>query len=550
MLKTGILSVVLLISISAFEQKSNHQQPKLVIGIVVDQMRFDYLKKFNFLFGENGFKRLLQNGTNCTQTFIPYYPSVTACGHACISSGSVPSLHGINGNTFYDYNNARVAYCVEDDKVNTIGSTNEKAGKMSPANLWVTALADEIRFANNFKNKSYGISIKDRGAILMAGHSANGAFWYDSKSGNFISSSYYMSELPQWLTNFNNKKYVDSFYLQNWSLAKEINIYQQWADTDNNGYEQNPFNDKEPPIFPYNLSSFVGKDYGKINFTPHSNHLLTKLALELIKNEKLGQNSDLTDFLSVSYSAPDYIGHAFGPNSWEELDNYIRLDKEIENLLNNLDVTVGKNNYTLFLTADHGVAPIAEYNKKLKIPSDNLDDKELKTIILEYLNQQKIDARIIKEVSEYNIYFDLKLCDSIGLSLTEMEKNLNLYLQKYSWFLNATNIYQLENSLLPDDYKKILANSFNHQRSGQIIIIPKSGIIDNRSNKGTSHGVLFNYDRHIPLIFYGWGIKKGFVYNQKSFMTDIAPTISNLLQIQEPSGSVGTSLYQIFENQK
>ncbi|MCX8480460.1 MAG: alkaline phosphatase family protein, partial [Sediminibacterium sp.] len=368
--------------------------------MVVDQMCWEYLSKFKPYFAKNGgFNRLLNNGANCVNTHIPYLPTITACGHTCVYTGSVPAFHGIAGNVFWDNINQKQVYCTEDNTVKSVGDVSDKNGKMSPKNLWASTIADQLRLFNNFKNKSFGISIKDRGAILPAGQSANAAYWYDPQTGNFITSTYYQNQLPNWLIQFNNQKKVNEYYKKNWHLSLPINIYQQLCDEDNNGYENNPFNANSNPIFPYILDSFVDKDFSKISSTPFANDLLVDLAQKLIIEENLGKNKE-TDFLSISFSSPDYIGHSFGPNSFEQLDDYIKLDLTLARLFSILDNNIGINNYTLFLTADHAVSPIPAYLNKHHINANTIDDKIIKKEIYTLLDKEKINHNIISAVIE------------------------------------------------------------------------------------------------------------------------------------------------------
>jgi hypothetical protein len=243
--------------------------------------------------------------------------------------------------------------------VQSVGVENSPAGKMSPLNVWTTTIGDELKMATNFKSKVFGVSLKDRGAIIPAGHAANGAYWYDGKSGTFISSTYYTKALPTWLTQYNNTHKVDSLYKKGWNLSLAKNVYAENCDVDVNEYEATPFG-KEAKGFPYSLDAFIGKDYSRISSTPMGNNLVLDVAEQTLFNEKLGQDS-ITDLLAVSFSAPDYIGHAFGPNSWETMDGYIKLDEVLAQFFAYLDKQVGKNNYTVFLTADHAVANIPAF---------------------------------------------------------------------------------------------------------------------------------------------------------------------------------------------
>ena len=311
---TGAL--LFLIALNVYSQQL--QRPKLVVGVVVDQMRWDFLYRFNNRYSDKGgFKRLMNKGFNCNNTLINYTPTYTACGHASIYTGSVPSIHGITGNNWYDSEKQQFVYCTDDASVTTVGSATA-AGKMSPANMFTTTIGDELKLATNLKSKVIGIALKDRGGILPAGHSANAAYWYDSKTGDWITSSHYMKELPGWVNDFNKQKWVDKYYRQGWNTLYPINTYTQ-STPDENNYEVNTLGKG----FPYALSSLAGKNYNLIMATPFGNTLTTQFSKAVIEQEQMGADS-ITDFLAISYSSTDYIGHSFGPNSIETEDTYLR----------------------------------------------------------------------------------------------------------------------------------------------------------------------------------------------------------------------------------
>ena len=339
-------------------------KPKLVVGIVIDQMRWDYLTRFKALYAANGgFNRMMGEGYSFDNTMVQYAPTVTACGHTCVYTGSVPAIHGITGNNWFDNQLLRNIYCSEDKSVKTVGA-NTDAGQMSPKNMLTTTIGDELKLATNFKSKVIGIAIKDRGSILPAGHAADAAYWYDGKSGNFITSSYYMNDLPLWVKEINNRKMVDSFYTMGWNTFLNKSVYPEYATDDEKLYETKPFG-ATALGFPYTLSNYKGKDYSKISTTPYGNSLTIEMAKAAVINEKMGKGA-ATDLLAISFSSPDYIGHAFGPNSWEMVDDYVRLDDELGKFFQFLDATVGKNQYTVFLTADHAVAHVAGFMKEHK----------------------------------------------------------------------------------------------------------------------------------------------------------------------------------------
>ena len=544
-----LLLIVGLIATQTFAQKANpvkatDTKPKLVVGIVVDQMRWDYVNKFKpFFKTQNGFLKMMNQGASCNNNLISYLPTVTACGHTAVYTGSTPAIHGITGNSWYDNIQQRMVYCVEDNSVQAVGIENSSAGKMSPLNVWTTTLGDELKLATNFKSKVYGVSLKDRGAIIPAGHAADGAFWYDSKSGNFISSTYYGKTLPTWLTNYNNAKKVDSFYKLGWSLSLPVSVYEANCDNDQNEYESKPFG-KEVNGFPYNLISYLGKDYGKVSSTPYGNNLVLDIATQTLINEKMGLD-DITDLLAVSFSSPDYIGHAFGPNSWETLDGYIKLDELLAQFFTTLDQQVGKDNYTVFLTADHAVAPIPGYAQKHKIPAGTITDDGIKNELGKMLTAKGLNPKLISAITEFNIYLNHNLMDSLQVTQEKLTILITNYLEQKSNIIQVVESRKAAYAPLPQSIRERIVNGFNPQRSGDLMFITKSGVVGG-GNTGTGHGVFYNYDAHIPLLFYGKGIKKGQV-NNVNYMTDIAPTITTLLGIQMPSGSIGKPILEVIQ---
>ena len=520
------------------------QRPKLVVGIVIDQMRWDYLYRFNPLYKANGgFKRLLGEGFSCDNTLIPYTPTVTACGHTCAYTGSVPSIHGITGNSWWDNQLMRAVYCSEDKTVTGVGGKTAEDGQMSPRNMLTTTICDELRLATNFKSKVIGVALKDRGSILPAGHSANGAYWYEGKSGNFITSTYYMNELPAWVNQFNNRKMVDSLYKLNWNISLSKDIYPQYATADAKDYESKPFG-KDATGFPYNLSQFVEKDYSKISTTPYGNTLTAEMAKAAVIAEKLGKGS-ATDFLAVSFSSPDYIGHSFGPNSWEMVDDYVRLDEELGKLFAFLDEQVGKNQYTVFLTADHAVAQIPGFMKENKLPGGVMDDAGTVRDMNTKLKEKFGIDRTIVGMFNYQAYLNHPRIDSAKLDEEQIKDWIIKYVMKNEAVANAFATSDIMITPINKTLREMLANGYNPNRSGDVQIILKPGYIEGGTT-GTTHGLWYPYDAHIPLVWYGWGIKHGNT-NRETYMTDIAATLAGLLHIQMPSGCVGKVIEDVMK---
>jgi len=552
MKRITFITVTVLCFFNSFSQKTkttatatqSNAKPKLVVGIIVDQMRWDYLYRFYDVYKPNGgFKRFLTEGFSCDNTFVPYLPTVTACGHTCVYTGSVPAIHGITGNNWFDNNTHKTVYCTDDKSVQTVGSNTVEAGQMSPNNLWVTTVTDELRLATNFQSKVIGLSIKDRGSILPAGHAANAAYWYDYKTGNFITSTYYMKELPSWMQEFNNKKLVDSFYEKNWNPSLSKETYEKLCDTDGNFYESKPFG-KDALTLPYHLAQYKGKDYSKIANTPFANNLLESAAEAAIHAEQLGKHG-VTDFLAVSFSSPDYIGHAFGPDSWEQLDTYARLDQTLGNLFDYLDKTVGKNQYTVFLTSDHAGAHIPEFLQKHNIPGGRWDDAEIMKEVTTYLKQQFNQSNLINAVMEDDIYLNHVLIDSLKLDGAVIKKSIIHHLIKKDPVLNVIDKHNAAEAPVPAKLREMVTNGYNPKRSGDLQIIMKAGVLD-AGKTGMSHGAWNPYDSHIPLVWYGWGIKHGNT-TKETYMTDIAATVAALLKIQMPNGCIGKVIGEVIK---
>jgi len=530
---------------SVFAQPSgvpgdNLQRPKLVVGIVIDQMRWDFLYRYYDRYAANGgFKRMLNQGFSCENTLIPYTPTVTAPGHTSIYTGSVPAIHGITGNLWWDNAEQREVYCTEDKSVKTVGSATA-AGMQSPRNMLVTSICDELRLATNFQSKVIGIAIKDRGGILPAGHSANAAYWYDGASGNWITSTYYMEDLPQWVKDINAKKLADKYYEKGWSTLYPVNTYTQ-STADDKSYETKNFGTG----FPYDLKKFIGKNYNIISSIPQGNTFTLDMAKGAIEGEKLGADN-ITDFLALSFSSPDYIGHGFGPNSIEQEDDFLRLDQELGEFLNYLDSKIGQGQYTVFLSADHGVAHVPGFMKENKLPSGSFNNGVVIDLINQQLKNKIGQADIIITLSNYQVSLDNKLIHDAKLNREEIVNFIIDSLSKQNGVARVFEISKMMETPLPSKIKEMLANGYYPPRGGDIQIILQPGWLENFGSTGTTHGLWNPYDAHIPLVWYGWGINKGKT-NRETYMTDIAPTIAALLRIQMPSGSIGKVISEVIK---
>lgn len=514
------------------------QRPKLVVGIVIDQMRWDYLYRYYARYGEGGFKRMLGEGFSVENCKIPYIPSVTAIGHSSIWTGSVPSIHGIAGNNFVK--DGKVVYCTADDTVNPVGS-DSKAGKMSPHNLWVTTIGDELRLATNNRSKVIGVALKDRASILPAGHHANGAFWFDDKSGKFITSTFYMDKLPEWVNKFNKQKLPNKYLSKKWETLYPIDSYKESTSDDNN-YE-NGIVEGEKAVLPLDLPTLYKKHgYKILRSTPFGCNLTFDIAKAAIEGENLGRNTD-TDLLTISCSSTDYIGHQVGVNAIETEDCYLRLDKALADFFTYLDQTVGKGNYLTFLTADHGGVNNATFLQDQRIPAGIWNKKGLVDELNKSLKTKfNTDKDLVKTIMNNQVFFNTDIIEELGLDYAAIKQVVVDRLKKdkdvhYAFDMEKTSIESI-----PEELKFRAINGYNRERSGGVQIVLKPGHYDYYSSKGTTHGAWNPYDIHIPCLFMGWGIQHG-ESAQPHYMTDIAATVCAMLHIQAPNGCIGTPIF-------
>ena len=532
-----ILQYTLLFVITSLS--AQQQRPKLVVGIVVDQMKPDYIQRFYNDFSDNGFKRLLKEGFTFHNTHYNYLPTYTAPGHASIYSGTTPALHGIVGNEWFSRKLGKDLYCTDDSAVQTIGNGDKGEGAMSPKNLLATTITDELRLATNFKGKVIGMSLKDRGAILPAGHFANWAFWF-SKTGSFISSTFYGPTLPDWVTEFNNEKHYLPYLTKNWELLKPLSTYNESLN-DDNPYEGKLYK-TDKPIFPYDLKSMFEKnDAGVIRSTPFGNNILEEFAKKAIEKEELGKD-EITDFLTVSFSSTDYVGHILGPRSIELQDTYLRLDETIADFLSYLDKTVGKGNYLLFLTADHAGAENAQYLKDNKYNVTNVEPKEIRKGLLKF-STDAFGEDILLNYSNFNLYFDKEKIKTKALALVKVKQAFKDYLMTQE---QVKRVYSEEEILADngnDYHLHCIARGYDPSENGDLVILDKPGYIEYGST-GTSHGTTYSYDTHVPLIFFGWNIKAGETHDRK-VITEIAPTIAQKINISFPNATEAQVLTEI-----
>tara|TARA_B100001758_G_scaffold243040_1_gene252213 strand:+ start:2942 stop:4525 length:1584 start_codon:yes stop_codon:yes gene_type:complete len=527
MLKKIITTLLILIAINVYSQ----QKPKIVIGIVVDQMRYDFIDRFWDDFREDGFKKLVNSGHFCRNTNFGYMPTFTGPGHASIFTGTTPSTHGIIANNWFDKESEKLIYCAGDGEMHTVCNCEDhlqdvgsSEGKMSPHNMLTTTIGDEIKLFNP-NSKVIGISLKDRGAILSAGHSADAAYWMNN-DGEWITSSYYMQKLPEWLTEYQQKSNVLDYLKDNWFVKNRFN---------------------------HNLDSLMLlKGGGIIKSTPSGNTILKDLAIEIIKKEKLGQGK-ATDMLTISFSSTDYIGHQYGPHSDEIRDTYIKLDKDIAELLRVIESKIGYENVLLFLTADHGVVSEPSELIKRNIPAGYYDKSVVKQDLNNFL-QDKYNwpsnnpaNNYVLNFSNNQIFLNHEFINNVSVDIKEVRQACADFLLKYSWVKNTFTADQLHYNEYLNPPISLVQKGYNQKRSGDIMILPHSGWISiSWRSGGTTHGSCFSYDTHIPLIFWGGNIKKGKI-DRPIYIRDIAPTISLILGVSYPNGCTGDPIFEITE---
>lgn len=538
-------SVLLSLTVKAQKNqvKSNEfERPKLVVGIVVDQMRYDYISRFWNGYSEGGFKRLVKEGFNFKNNHYNYAPTSTGPGHASVYTGTTPASHGIIGNNWYDKEIGASVYCAADNTYASVG-TASAAGQMSPKQLLTTTISDQLKLHTQSRSKVIAIALKDRGAVLPGGHTADAAYWFHGKEeGSWISSTFYMEALPSWVTQFNSK--VPQQYKKPWDLLKSEKAYTQ-SGSDKNNYE-GAYRGETAAVFPHDLVSLweANGAYDILKATAYGNSLTADFALAALKGENLGKGVD-TDFLAISFSSTDYVGHQFGVNSREIEDTYYRLDLDLERLLKALDTQVGPGNYSLFLTADHAAVQVPSYLKDLKIPSGYFDSKVFKEKLNAYVADQFGSEDLIENISNYQVFLNRGLVAQLDIDLKGMQEDLAQFILQDSAVERTYTAHQMWGGEYTKGIPYILQNGYNPKRSGDVLFVLKPAVIS-YSRTGSTHGSPQIYDTHTPLLFYGKGFKRGASY-ERSEIPDIAPTLAAMLGIAFPNGTTGKPLTQVLE---
>ncbi len=519
------------------------ETPKLVVGIVVDQMRFDYLSRFWNRFGDQGFRRIIDDGFICRNHHFGYAPTSTGPGHASVYTGTTPSMHGVIGNNWFDKESGEEVYCAGDTLQLSVGTTS-KAGQNSPHRMLVSTITDQLRLHHQKRSKVIAVALKDRGAVLPGGHMANAAYWFEGGAeGNWISSSYYMEELPEWVQAFNASDAAES-YKRIWEPWEELSTYKE-SGLDNTPYE-GLIDGEQAPIFPHDLPALweANGNYGLLRITPFGNSLTLDFALEALKEERLGRD-EITDFLAISFSSTDYVGHFYGVNSKEIQDTYMRLDQDLARLLEALDKQVGEGEYTLFLTADHGAGEVPAYLHDEGIPAGYLESEEMAATFREFLEYTYGTTEVIRNSSNNQIFLDHDLLRNLELDPAEVQEVLANELLSYDGIYKVYTARQMMNGQFTEGIPAILQNGYNQKRSGDLTMVFSPSVIQ-YSRTGSTHGSPYVYDTHVPLLFYGKGIRRGELY-RRTHIRDIAPTMATLLGIAFPNGTTGEPIPEVLK---
>lgn len=516
-MKKILIILSLLIGLQSYSQ----QKPKLVVGIVVDQMRYDYIYRFWEDLGEDGFKKLINEGHFFRNCQFGYVPTYTGPGHASIFTGTTPAVHGIIANDWYDKNSGEYIYCVGDNKMNIIGFSLKNTeisedGKMSPHHMLTTTFGDELKLFND-ESKVIGISLKDRGAILPAGHTANAAYWLGN-NGKWITSSFYMESLPDYVQEINDRNDVQNYLKGDWKVKEE---------------------------FTHNLDTLFEKSGGSaIKKTPFGNTILKDLAIKILKEEKLGQGKH-TDVLTLSFSSTDYIGHQHGPHAPEIKDTYIRLDTDLGKILKLIDDKVGYENAVVFITADHGVVSEPHELLKRNIPGGYFNSIIMKKELSKYLDTTYGEGDWIDNYSNNQLFLNHDLIEEKNINMQEIQRKSAHFFLKYKWVKNTYTATQLNENEYQSSFHTLVQRGFNQKRSGDVVVSLQTGWLKLYwRNGGTTHGSCYSYDTHVPLIFWGGKIPQGKT-DRKVNIRDIAPTISTLLGISYPNGCTGNPLPEV-----
>ncbi|MFN0122187.1 MAG: alkaline phosphatase family protein [Blastocatellia bacterium] len=527
-------------------------KPRLVVGLVIDQFRYDYLTRFEDQFVESGFRRLLRDGAVFANAHYNYTPTVTACGHAAFMSGTSPAHNGIIGNEWFDRATGKRITSVIDDKTKLLGG--KTGAGMSPHRLQGSTLGDQLKLASGGQAKVIGVALKDRAAILPAGKHANGAYWYDASNGAFVSSTYYFSDLPEWVKKFNREQSVDRFYGKTWDRLLPESAYARSL-PDNYPHEKWTVGTEKWVVgtkFPYTINGGEPKPgtrfYTQLESTPFANDQTIAFAKAAIEAEELGRD-DATDLLTISLSANDILGHSFGPYSQEVHDITLRTDRQFAELFTWLDQKIGLQHIVFALTADHGVGPIPEHAMEYGM-GGRIEAAAISKAAEAALSQRFGAAKYVLNFVNGNMYFDYAALEKQKATREEAERIAAAAISEIDGIAACFTRTRIINGALPQTaVARSVAEGFYPDRNGDLVVVSKPFYLAGESIVA-SHGTPYSYDTHVPVIFYGAGVNPG-VSLTLAGPVDIAPTLAALLKLNPPSNATGQVLAEAVRvNQK
>ena len=532
-----IIFFLILFSGNVLKAQQSGARPQLVVGIVVDQMSYDLLYRFWPNYSENGFKRLVRYGYSCENNHYYYVPTYTGPGHASIYTGTVPAVHGIVANNWFDKVHGNGWYCSTDTNVTGVGAIGS-SGQMSPANMLSTTITDQLKLSLGDDAKVIGIAMKDRGAILPAGHAADAAYWFDGYANAWISSTYYMDALPVWLQAFNASQPANKLMSDDWHTLLPISAYTHGT-ADDVPWEWVGAQETAP-VFPHITRTDTIMEH--IKGTPFGNTLTALMARQVIEHEAMGKDG-VTDFLCVSFSSTDYVGHDYGPHSVETEDTYLRLDKDLAELLEYLDLKVGEQNYLVFLTSDHGVAPVPGYMESLHIPSGLLNGTLLSAEMEAVLDAQIGVGDWIRFYTNQQLYLNEAAMRQHDTDPEAIAGILQYWADSTDGVARVISTRNIQESTLPAVHREMLINGIYPKRCGEILVVYDPNWIS-YGPTGSTHGSHYAYDTQVPLLWYGWKIRNGKTWRRTS-ISDIAPTIAAMLRIPQPNGCIGSVIEEM-----
>ena len=545
-----IIFAACLCSTASAQSRTWQDPPRLVVGIVVDQMRTDHIYRYWNNFGDDGFKRLVNEGAFARQTHYDYVPTYTAPGHASIYSGTTPAHHGIVANSMFMRSTGERLYCVQDDAATGVGGSGTK-GQRSPNNLISGTLADEFERRFDGQCKTIGIAMKDRSAILPIGRTGDAAYWFfEGPDGQFATSTWYMDTLPTWVQEFNAQGLAAKYLDTTWDLLLPRERYSHVL-PDDNPYEQ-PLIGAETATLPQDLAVLFeasGRNTSLLRWTPGGNTITTDLALAALKGEAMGQDA-ITDLLAISYSAPDELGHDMGIRALEMEDMYLRLDIELARLFKALDQQVGKGKYTVFLTADHGAVDVSEYLKDLKGSAGYVDMQELATMLEVALSKRYGQGNWVRKHTNDQFFLNDSLIIARKLDAAEVQRTAANALLTSPYIAEVLTAADLVRLSYPTGVRNMIQRGYMPHRSGDICYALRPGYQSGGSwvvKRGSDHGSPWAYDTHVPLLFMGQGIVPGEVLRRIS-ITDIAPTIATLVGMTVPDACTGAVVPEVLRH--